>query len=224
MYIATLGTPLANDHATNKNYVDNLSYTQSINGLLSKFMDMAGLLFKINKITVTATETVIPITQDTSIVNNPNQSVITLSTNLFTPSSNGSNYTLYLVMNLKITVATPVVVSVYNNTTSSTITSATQTFAVGEFNWAPYMNFFANSAHTYAIRISSTASCVVNTGVGLIGVENRVISYSANGNDTEYPLPGVTFLGKQVYKRYHQGNFPAQGFTETLIDSCNKSN
>jgi hypothetical protein len=43
--IATLGTPLANDHATNKNYVDNLSYTQSINGLLSKFMDMAGFLF-----------------------------------------------------------------------------------------------------------------------------------------------------------------------------------
>jgi hypothetical protein len=96
-YIATLGTAFANDHATNKNYVDNLSYTQSINGLLSKFMDMAGLLFKISKITVTATETVIPITQDTSIVNNPNQSVITLNTNLFTPSSNGSNYTLYLV-------------------------------------------------------------------------------------------------------------------------------
>jgi hypothetical protein len=179
-------------------------------------MNMAGLLFKINKITVTA-ETVTPVTQDTSIVNNPNQSVITLSTNLFTPFSNGSNYAVYLVMNIKITVATTVIVSVYNNTTSSTVTSATQTFAVGEFNWAPYMNFFVNSAHTYEIRISSTANSVVNTGVGLIGVENRVISYSANGNDTEYPLTGITFLGKRVYKRYHQGNFPANGFTETLI-------
>jgi hypothetical protein len=219
-YIVTLGTAFANDHATNKHYVDNLSYTQSINGLLSKFMDMPGLLFKISNITVTATETVIPTTQDTSIVNNPNQNVITLNTNLFTPSSNGSNYTLNLVMNLNTTVATPVVVSVYNNTTNSTITSATQTFAVGEFNWAPYMNFFGNSAHTYAIRISSTTSCVVNSGVGLIGVENHVISYSANGNDTEYPLPGLTFLEKLVYKRYHQGNLPAQGFTETLIESA----
>jgi hypothetical protein len=119
-------------------------------------------------------------------------------------------------MNLKITVAMPVIVSLYNNTTSSTIISSIQTFAVGEFNWAPYMNFFANSTNTYSIRISFTASSVVNTEVGLIGVENRVISYSVSANDTEYPLPGVTFLGKQEYKRYHQGNFPAQGFTETL--------
>ena len=56
----------------------------------------------------------------------------------------------------------------------------------------------------------------------LLWKENTIVgNYTANGSATAITLPGVTFLGKQVYRLYYSSTFPSNSSPSiTLVSSA----